>query len=226
MRISVVLIILKRLVKYFETLIYPRGYNPVRVYNGRKIIFIHINKTGGTSISKAIGLKRKIHRSAVKTKKLVKNEDWNSAIIFSVVRNPYSKVYSQFCFEQKNGEFDKNLKFQDWLKDNYSNSNSKKRYFRNPFMYKSQTEWLSINGKLVIKDYLKFEDLNNQFSSFKIKNSLNEIPQLTHENRNKSKKEIVLQSVYNNESLRIVNNFFREDFINFKYKMCIEVEDL
>lgn len=225
MNFKTTFIIFKRLVKYFETLFFRDGYYPVRQINNKKIIYIHINKTGGTSISKAIGMRRKIHRSAKKIKKIILPNEWKKSLIFTVVRNPYDRAYSQYFFEKKYGEFDSQIKFDEWVKKNFKNKNSRKKLFRNPYMYKTQTAWVSVDNKLVLNEYLKFENLKNDLDRFKKKWSLDDISQLTHENKT-NKPNIKYDSLFTNESLTIFNKFFEDDFKNFNYKICTKLEDL
>jgi chondroitin 4-sulfotransferase 11 len=219
------LIIFKRLLKYFETLFFRDGYYPIRQFNNKKIIYIHINKTGGTSISKAIGMRRKIHRSAKKIKKIISPSDWKKSLIFTVVRNPYDRAYSQYFFEKKHREFDSRTKFDDWVIKNFNDKYPRKRIFRNPYMYKTQTAWVSVENKLVLSEYLKFENLKDDFDILKKKWSLNNIPNLTHENRI-NKPSVKLDSLFTKESLFIFNKFFKEDFKNFNYQICTKLEDL
>lgn len=51
----------KRIIQRIKSKIIPSYNSPLRIYNEKKIVFIHINKTGGTSMGKALGLPLKRH---------------------------------------------------------------------------------------------------------------------------------------------------------------------
>lgn len=63
----------------------------------RKIIFVHIQKTGGTSITALFGLPAELpekHFSAPELRDLYGNGPWESYFTFSVVRNPWDRLVS------------------------------------------------------------------------------------------------------------------------------------
>lgn len=63
-----------------------------------KCIFVHVIKTGGVSICRALHMKDKqFHIPASKIKSLTKNK-WNEYFTFSFVRNPWDKMVSQYFY--------------------------------------------------------------------------------------------------------------------------------
>jgi len=69
-------------------------------------VFIHINKTGGMGIVKALSLKKKQHFTALEYKNHLGILRWNKSFKFSIVRNPWDKVVSQYFMTKL-----------DWLTD-------------------------------------------------------------------------------------------------------------
>ena len=72
--------------------------------HSKKIIFIHITRTGGTSIESAIGGKdwwlidpNSKHLSASMTRALYGDTAWNSYFKFSFVRNPWDRIVSMYA---------------------------------------------------------------------------------------------------------------------------------
>jgi hypothetical protein len=70
----------------------------------RKLIFIHIARTGGTSIEAALVGRDwwdidpdSKHLSASQTRRLYGEEFWHSYLKFSVVRNPWDRVVSMWA---------------------------------------------------------------------------------------------------------------------------------
>ena len=64
-------------------------------------IFIHINKTAGTSIGNAIGLPIKHHRTAREVIAAIGKDKWNTAYKFTLVRNPWDEVVSHYEYRRK-----------------------------------------------------------------------------------------------------------------------------
>ena len=65
-----------------------------------KLIFVHIPKTGGTSIKKSLGITNRslgYHKRANDIKKEIPDK-WKNYFKFSVVRNPYDRVYSIYSY--------------------------------------------------------------------------------------------------------------------------------
>jgi len=83
----------------------------------RKLIFIHMEKTGGTSIAMALfgrdeGAKRKgsdlqydngltKHYSVQKARQVYGEEKWVNYTKFSVVRNPWDRLVSKWCWRRE-----------------------------------------------------------------------------------------------------------------------------
>ena len=65
---------------------------PLRQGSNGSFIFIHINKTAGTSIGKAIGLPIKDHLTAQEVLSRIGKDRWDAAYKFTLVRNPWDKV--------------------------------------------------------------------------------------------------------------------------------------
>ena len=70
------------------------------VSNKHKCIFVHIIKTGGTSIDKLFR-GRTGHKFAKNYKKDVGNKKWNNYFKFTFVRNPWDKMVSQYFLYTK-----------------------------------------------------------------------------------------------------------------------------
>ena len=89
----------------------------IYAFNDSNTIFVHIPKTAGISIVKAIygDVSNEGHRSIYFYKKVF-NKDFEDFFTFSFIRNPYDRLYSSYKFLQNGGmnEHDKNA-FQKYL---------------------------------------------------------------------------------------------------------------
>ena len=78
-----------RILKKFILLIDPI----IRTAPNHKFIFIHINKTGGTSIGKAIGLRRKRHLTVSQIISIIGEKRFSSAFVFVLFETPGIKFF-------------------------------------------------------------------------------------------------------------------------------------
>ncbi|PNW28882.1 hypothetical protein [Formosa algae] len=75
--------------------------SPVKKGELKNFVFIHIAKTGGTSV---ISITGKAHRKHLTVKQVIKyigQKKWDNVYTFAIVRNPWAKVVSQYKFRTK-----------------------------------------------------------------------------------------------------------------------------
>lgn len=190
-----------------------------------KSIFVHIPKTGGTSIEKILNiplLDNNYLRSHTIfninnveyapqhfTSKILKEHDlvkpyWNTYFKFSIVRHPYNRVLSEYFWNTKSNNFDI-MQYRKWFNDYYANINTDHKL--------SQYDYLYINGNLAVDYVGKFEELLKTFSY--IKNKLSIKQDLPHIQKSKNK------STYLNQLTKVdkakIFNLFEKDFLYFNY---------
>lgn len=73
----------------------------IKRYKKSKIIFIHIPKAAGTSISGVLYKKRNGHLRAAYVKKALGEQLYNKKYSFSVTRNPYDRLVSAYNFARQ-----------------------------------------------------------------------------------------------------------------------------
>lgn len=177
-----------------------------------KIIFIHIPKNAGSSIEECFKqTKNKTHgpffgghRTYEQYNKSLSviNKDIKDFFVFSVVRNPYSRAISAFCQMCKIPSVEN---FKRWAK------NIPEKNFDNNEHWTPQYIYLNKDINLI----LRFEDMAKIKSFVKDKTGL-DIP---HIRRNK---EINIKSLYNNETLEIIKEKYKKDFLYFGYNTDYE----
>lgn len=179
-------------------------------------IFIHINKTAGTSIGRAIGLPLKDHLTAAEVIARIGKEQWKKAYTFTLVRNPWDKVVSHYEYRRKKNKTEiatRGICFADWVKMTYG-ENKDTFYYNNPRSFQAQVEWLKDDEGKISLDYIgKFESIRKDFDH--IKRAIGLEAELPHLNASYRKE---YQSYYDDETYEIVARWFREDIEAFDYK--------
>ena len=195
-----------------------------------KTLFIHIPKTGGTSLEKYlsqkydipldakslyssskngfkhVSLQHQTYNSLYKHKKRF-NIDFDGLKIISIVRNPYERLVSD-------------LFFFDLIKDNTSQNE----------VYRTIKKYINSNGydNHNIPQYLFLIDKNNNINKdikiFKTETLTDELRMygfvdfndLCNTNTNTSKD---YYSFLNNKSIKLINKIYKEDFKLFNYQI-------
>lgn len=190
--------------------------HPLRHGRDGTFIFIHINKTAGTSIGNAIGLPIKHHQTAHEVIARIGKDKWNRAYKFTLVRNPWDKVVSHYEYRRKRnktGLADRDISFSDWVKKTYG-PDKDPHYYNNPKAFQPQVEWLKDDEGRISIDYIgKFETINEDFEQ--IKTAIGIDAQLPHLN---ASKRAGYQDYYDDETRAIVADWFREDIELFGYR--------
>ena len=201
--------------KYFVSKLLHIKPTPLRQGINGPYIFIHINKTAGTSIGNAIGLPVKHHQTAREIIASIGREKWTTAYKFTLVRNPWDKVVSHYEYRLKRNKTEiasRNVSFSEWVKKTYG-PDKDPFYYNNPKAFQPQAEWLKDDeGKITIDFIGRFETLNEDFNQ--IKGVIGLEAELPHLN---ASKRAGYQSYYNDETREIVADWFREDIELFGY---------
>jgi len=189
------------------------------VSDKHKCIFIHIIKTGGTSIEQYIGgnIPPGKHKFAKRYKEYLGDKKWDKYFKFTFVRNPWDKMISQYFYIQRCKEENYNLTFREFIlsfescpESEYIESNGIAVKY-NPI----QLPWiLDDNGNCLV-DYIgRFENLQEDFNVVCNKIGIPQ-QQLPHVNKTKHKH---YTEYYDDETREIVAVKFAKDIELFGYK--------
>jgi hypothetical protein len=192
-----------------------KRYSPLATVNGKKVIFIHINKTGGTSVIHLLNL-AKSHLTVKEIIKIIGQDEFDSAFKFAAVRNPWDKVLSHYKYRVKTNQTSlgtNKIPFKDWVKQTYG-AEKNPYYYDQPKMFQQQIEWLKNNeDKIQIDDVMTFEALNEEFA--RISSKLKISATLPHLN---STDKVDYRTFYDDETRQIVEKWFADDIAYFGYE--------
>lgn len=189
----------------------------------KKIVFIHINKCGGTSVKKTISKLENIY--IPNNDELINyslTEEWNQVIKFTIVRNPYDRILSLYgMLKRDNKEYNLdeiiNIVTDDTI--NYKTDNNKlpsgKEYVKRHGLKLTHPHYcIYKNGKILMDYVFKLENIEKDW--VKIQNIIKTNENLQHINKSKIKKDY---SIFTKKQLLKINEYFKSDFEVFNYKM-------
>jgi len=190
--------------------------HPLRHGRNGTFIFIHINKTAGTSIGNAIGLPIKHHQTAREVIAKIGRDKWNEAYKFTLVRNPWDKVVSHYEYRRKRnktGLASNEIPFPEWVRKTYG-PDKDPLFYNNPKAFQPQVEWLKDDKGEISIDFIgKFESIDEDFRQ--IRNAIGVDADLPHLN---ASKRPGYQHYYDDETRKIVEQWFHEDIERFGYR--------
>ena len=175
--------------------------------------FIHIPKTGGTSINRALGLADE-HKTAMQLRGRL-GERWDRKFRFAFVRNPWDRAVSSFRFaldQNKDSRFVA-LTFREWLRLAFVERHP--LYFDLPVSFLPQFDWISDQEDNLLVDFVgRFENLQADFAKVCERIGCAGL-KLPHYN---STKHDDYRSYYDDESIEIIARWHKKDIEQFGYE--------
>ena len=199
--------------------IYKKG-TLINSFYESKTIFIHIPKTAGISLVKSIfgDVTLEGHRS-VSFYKQVFDSTYSDFFTFTIVRNPWDRLYSAYKFLQKGGMniHDKNA-FETYLsiyrdfEDFILNGLNKKIIWEVMHLIPQHEFVCDKHGKIIVDYVGKFENLNKSLDEINI--ILESDFELEHHNKNDKKD---YKDIYTTEMIEKVYQIYQKDIDIFEY---------
>ena len=183
--------------------------------NSQYFAFIHINKTAGTSIVDVIGKPFRKHLTVKDVISVIGQQKWDQAYKFTVIRNPWDKVVSQYKHAIKmnsNNMAQKSIEFRDWVSCTYGEPKDP-FYYARAQMFLPQVEWLKdFQDKIDVDKIIRFENLNEGINEvFKTLSIDSNLPHLNETYKTN------YRDFYDNDSKQIISKWFHEDIQVFGY---------
>lgn len=192
----------------------------LNAFYSTRTIFIHIPKTAGVSLVKSIfgDVTLEGHRS-VSFYKQVFGTKYSDFFTFTIVRNPWERLYSAYKFLEKGGmnTHDKNA-FEAHLSI-YKNfecfvlNGLNKKIIWEIMQFIPQYDFVCDNNGKIIVDYVgKFENLKKSVNE--INDILNLNFELEHHNKTNKKN---YKDIYTTEMIEKVHHIYQKDIDIFEY---------
>jgi len=176
-------------------------------------VFVRINKTGGSSIKWALQLPIG-HTTALEYIDVLGRKEWERRFSFTVVRNPWDRVVSQYHFRLKTNQTrlgNQQIDFKTWVELAYGKQASP--YYDDPKMFMPQVDWIADqDGDILVDFILRFENLHTDFST--LCDTLGKDLELPHI---KSSQRGDYQDYYDQKTKNYVEDWFSKDITTFQY---------
>lgn len=203
----------KMKVKYVYRLLKKR-WSFARYHLLEPYVFIHINKTGGSSIEKALNIPFE-HKTALEKISEIGIKRWQKKYSFTVVRNPWDKVVSHYHFRLQNGKIyppENPIGFREWVIQAYHHRHP--AHFSTERLFMPQVNWISdADGNVLLDRILRFERLEADF--IQVLTHLGLQAKLPHEKQTDRGR---YQQYFDVTTRRVVEQAFWSDIEYFEYQ--------
>ena len=185
-----------------------------------KTIFIHIPKTAGISLVKSIfgDVTLEGHRSVSFYKQVFGNR-YSDFFTFTIVRNPWDRLYSAYKFLQKGGinihdenAFETHLSIYKDFEDFVLNGLNEKIIWEIMHLIPQYEFVCDKNGKIIVDYVGRFENLKKSVD--KINDILKSDFKLEHHNKTNKKD---YKDIYTTEMIEKVHQIYQKDIDIFEY---------
>jgi hypothetical protein len=219
---------IKRLLRKYQTLKYANSQKYkikqdgalLNAFYSTRTIFIHIPKTAGVSLVKSIfgHVTLEGHRS-VSFYKQVFGTRYSDFFTFTIVRNPWDRLYSAYKFLQKGGinihdknAFETHLSTYKDFEDFVLKGLNEKIIWEIMHLIPQYEFVCDKNGKIIVDYVGKFENLKE--SADEINDILKLDFELKHHNKTDNKD---YKDIYTTEMIEKVHQIYQKDIDIFEY---------
>jgi hypothetical protein len=151
-----------------------------------------------------------------------RHPDWEEAFTFSVVRNPFTRLVSQFTHRKTFHGLDWTSEdFEEWLRVRYvqerRDCGPDKPYFER--LWWPQWRWVCEGRRVIVDRVFRFERLDEAWDA--IRKEIGTTGELPHLNPSSVKKDWT--EFYTGRSAEMVKILFRRDFKAFGYDDAVPI---
>jgi len=214
--------------KYYKKLFRPKkkaeySYNPYKPYHmANRCIFIHIPKTGGTTILKTLNNGRNAIRYHTPYMDFLKYNPvlFNEFYKFSFVRNPFDKIYSAYSYLCGGGDQDTDLPLSDEINrykdfDDFVVNGLAEGLYRSHNLFRAQSYFVTAHDEKVMVDFVgKLEQFSQDWKIVADKLKLPQNPGFT----NKSNRLNDYRKAYKKtKTIEIIDLLYKQDLKRWGY---------
>lgn len=179
-----------------------------------RFVFIHINKTGGSSIERALSVPLE-HYTALEKIDTIGQDAWQDRFTFTIVRNPFDRIVSHYEYRRTREHYtltDEPLGFDDWIRKTLHERDPELRNQERMFI--PQMRWITdASGAILVDEIFRFESLDA--AALEIGRSLGTEVSLPH--KKKSSRADDYRSYFTKESRGLVEAAYAEDLERLGY---------
>jgi hypothetical protein len=192
------------------------------MYKNKGIIFIHVPKAAGSSISRSVYGRAVSHIKAKDFKK-ISPQLFDELYTFSMVRNPYSRLYSAYNYLKQGGTNEVPIGKRPTIDSNdlksfenfVLNWAAKRDMAKEHSILQPQHLYTHDNGKLLLDQVWKLEETNQFIDDMKLR--LGDNYSLLSINKSEGD-NTSLEKIYSEDMKQIVQRIYSKDFELFDYK--------
>ena len=179
------------------------------------VIFVHINKTAGTSVARALGQPLTAHPTAEEIRDRIGRRVYESKPSFAVVRNPFDRFVSLFEFRRRRGLIPDGISFDHWTRETIVERNP--IWMGNSRWFMPQICWVTAaadRGTLIVNEIARFESLNTDFARIVCPLGITtQLPVL-----NSSSGRGRYRDYYTSETREMVTGYYAQDLDTWDYE--------
>lgn len=197
--------------------------NRARVCRRHGCIFVHIPRTAGTSITKALfdGPKPGGHTPATDYRMVFDQQEFDALYKFSIVRNPWDRLVSSFFFLRNGG-----MREDDriWAEEHLSSYETFDGFVRgwlrterlNSYVhFVPQSHYLlNLEGQLTVDYVGRFEDLEVAFETIRCTLGI----EATLPHRNRAPRRRKYRKYYSDDTAELVREVYADDIELLEYE--------
>lgn len=196
-----------------------KGDFSLKPYDDYRCIFVHITKTAGTSVAKALFGYLPYHYTAIDYRVIYGKNTFDDYFKFAFVRNPWDRLYSAYRYLKSGGWNDEDRGWSEKHLSEYDDFNTfvmnwlTRDNIMKHIHFMPQYYFVCDDRDRLLLDYVAyFETINEDFDTIASKLSIN--AKLSHHNASPSANYL---TVYNDEARLIVADVYSKDIEMFGY---------
>ena len=209
------------------TLPLRRAYGHYQQRHKQDFVFIHINKCGGTSVERALGIHFVNHDTTAERFAVLGADRWQNRYKMTVVRNPYDRVGSMYLYRHRANALDiaaarQGLaEYLDMIADIHAQgaaARAQKTTAPRKFLW-TQADWMRLaDGRIGLDAAYHLETLDARWADLR-----KHIPAAAPlEHLKKVTKPYSARDIYTPRTIARVAEIFAEDFTVFGYDFAFD----